>query len=782
MYDSPNSLQETCVDFICKNLEAVCETTTITSQCSMQGFDGDYASPPVEKATKLVFRDSDTYIHSEISEQLLTNLSESGRLSDHTLTLFDPSTTRLRHVILRNASALTTKGLRMLRGHKISDLEATGLKVTVNDLIGCLGEWTLQNLRSLNVARSTFMDGSRYCVVVALSKLRNLQCLNVSCTEFNRHGLEIVVEDLPHLESLDISCTRVDDITPLRKCRDRLKLLTMYNLKLRLLDVSDEKDNHPFGMFTPARSKVTDFLRAVDKVPHLTSLDISEGYNDRDQLFSNWGLQKGFRGFVRRLCKMVVAGTANECQIMEALRRYAHRPLYVQKCLFTLFRLTPEFSHARVDIIKLVLPGMQLHPQQFGLQMAATACLYNLTKGDLAQKIHPNILMRVVDLTLTAMETYPNHYQLQKNTLLTLCSDRILQDVGFDKYRCAKLVMNCLCAFDDASMNRMSVAICSILAAKISTNETSLLGAQPQYMKKLLSIVRSKVETKSVDITIKFTLSALWNLTDESPTTCSVFLEEGGMALFLEVLETFQEESAVETKVLGLVNNIAEVTQLRPRLMVAKFLLILRKLLHSKHIDVSYFAAGIIAHLASDGPEAWIVTTVSRTALLQELGEAVLSWQTPEGEMVAYRSFHPFFPLLTCHGAFQVQLWAVWAIQHVCTKNVKRYCPMLLKEQGNILLEKLYTDQEVDANVRTICGGILRPNPSLYVTQLSATMDPPPPLCYIIHVRPLKHQLDERSMARVACSNLSLESWQMDRMFIINNNYYPSSKSQDTSR
>jgi Zyg-11 family protein len=56
---------------------------------------------------------------------------------------------------------LTTRGLRVLKGHKISNLEATGMKVTVNDLIGCLGEWTLQNLRSLNVARSTFMDGSR---------------------------------------------------------------------------------------------------------------------------------------------------------------------------------------------------------------------------------------------------------------------------------------------------------------------------------------------------------------------------------------------------------------------------------------------------------------------------------------------------------------------------------------------------------------------------------------------------------------------------------------------
>ena len=30
--------------------------------------------------------------------------------------------------------------------------------------------------------------------------------------------------------------------------------------------------------------------------------------------------------------------------------------------------------------------------------------------------------------------------------------------------------MECLCLFDDPSMNRMSVAICSILAAKVSSS------------------------------------------------------------------------------------------------------------------------------------------------------------------------------------------------------------------------------------------------------------------------------------------------------------------------
>lgn len=122
--------------------------------------------------------------------------------------------------------------------------------------------------------------------------------------------------------------------------------------------------------------------------------------------------------------------------------------------------------------------------------------------------------------------------QLQKNSLLTLCSDRILQDVSFNKFHCAKLVMDSLCAFDDQSMNRMAVAICSILgnknnpfccfrtygllrvsAAKITTAETSQLGSNPLYMKKLLSMVENKVSQIQVDITMKFTLSALWNLT-----------------------------------------------------------------------------------------------------------------------------------------------------------------------------------------------------------------------------------------------------------------------------
>ena len=44
-----------------------------------------------------------------------------------------------------------------------------------------------------------------------------------------------------------------------------------------------------------------------------------------------------------------------------------------------------------------------------------------------------------------------------------------------------------------------------------------------------------------------------------------------------------------------------------------------RELLRSAKIDVSYFAAGIFAHIASDGPAAWTVPEPSRQDILTDL-------------------------------------------------------------------------------------------------------------------------------------------------------------------
>ncbi|XP_033113261.1 protein zyg-11 homolog B-like, partial [Anneissia japonica] len=190
------------------------------------------------------------------------------------------------------------------------------------------------------------------------------------------------------------------------------------------------------------------------------------------------------------------------------------------------------FTH----LLQLVLPGMRAHSMHLGVQMAASACLYNLTKLQLGEEVHPSILKSMIELTLKAMRNFPDQQQLQKNALLTMCSDRILQDVDFDRFQASRMVMDCLFAFDDQSMIRMAVAICSILAAKISTKQTAELGTK-RNMQKLLQIVKQKADMQTADIILKFTLSALWNLTDESPSTCAIFVNEGGLELFIKILE-----------------------------------------------------------------------------------------------------------------------------------------------------------------------------------------------------------------------------------------------------
>ncbi|XP_070563133.1 protein zyg-11 homolog B-like isoform X2 [Ptychodera flava] len=738
--DSPASLQDLCLDFISHNLYALCRQ-----------------SPAEDKTgfAKLAFKDPDIYFHGELSEELLKRLSKQYALNDAVLSLFANSkSTRLKRACIKNA-VLSCKGLKALSYHRLVDLDASCVRgVTVNDIIGALGEWTTGHLQSLNVSGTTFVNSSKFCIVISLSMLKALKHLNVSYTEFNNNlGLELVVDSLKLLESLDVSHTPITNAAPLSKCQDRLKSLNMFQVRipdsnlmpviaqltnLRQLDISREVLVHPFsGNQHAGKLNLSRLMMMENVLPNITSLDIS----GRDGLVES-SLQTFLRNHPRvkfvgllltksvvpetlamiDLCSaefltnehhmdyrrdLQVTGESNEKQVLEALRRYSSRANYMHKTLCTLFNMTQALDRARVDMIQLILPGMANHRQHLGVQMAASACLYNLSKQQLADNVHVSALKDMVQLTMDAMETFPNHQQLQKNALLTLCSDRILQDVTFDRFRAAKLVMDCLCTFEDSSMSRMAVAICSILAAKISTEQTALLGSKP-YMKKLLNIVKKKAEEIQADVTLKFTLSALWNLTDESPTTCNIFLSEGGLELLMHILEIFPNETALETKVLGLINNIAEVRELRHTLLRQDFIEHVKNLLSGDQIEVSYFAAGIIAHIASDvGREGWTLSQDLRQQLLKALHDAILSWENPKGEMVAYRSFSPFFPLLGPDGIAEVQLWAVWAIQHVCTKNSVRYCPMLIREGGVRVLKDLIACPDTRGEVRNIAKNIL---------------------------------------------------------------------------
>lgn len=659
---SPYSLLDICLNFLTTHLEKFCSARQDGTLCLQE--------PGV--------------FPQEVADRLLRTMAFHGLLNDGTVGIFRGNQMRLKRACIRKAKISAVAFRKAFCHHKLVELDATGVNadITITDIISGLGsnKWIQQNLQCLvlNSLTLSLEDPYERC----FSRLSGLRALSITNVLFYNEDLAEVAS-LPRLESLDISNTSITDITALLACKDRLKSLTMHHLKclkmtttqildvvrelkhLNHLDISDDKQ---FTSDIALR-----LLEQKDILPNLVSLDVSGRKHVTD---------KAVEAFIQQRPSMQFVGLlATDAGYSEFLTGEGH--------------------------LKLVVTGMRNHPMNLPVQLAASACVFNLTKQDLAAGMPVRLLADVTHLLLKAMEHFPNHQQLQKNCLLSLCSDRILQDVPFNRFEAAKLVMQWLCNHEDQNMQRMAVAIISILAAKLSTEQTAQLGTELFIVRQLLQIVKQKTNQNSVDTTLKFTLSALWNLTDESPTTCRHFIENQGLELFMRVLESFPTESSIQQKVLGLLNNIAEVQELHSELMWKDFIDHISSLLHSVEVEVSYFAAGIIAHLISRGEQAWTLSRSQRNSLLDDLHSAILKWPTPECEMVAYRSFNPFFPLLGCFTTPGVQLWAVWAMQHVCSKNPSRYCSMLIEEGGLQHLYNIKDHEHTDPHVQQIAVAIL---------------------------------------------------------------------------
>ncbi|XP_017830240.2 protein zyg-11 homolog A isoform X11 [Callithrix jacchus] len=243
---------------------------------------------------------------------------------------------------------------------------------------------------------------------------------------------------------------------------------------------------------------------------------------------------------------------------------------------------------------------------------------------------------------------------------------------------------------------------------RLFTETLSMKVTMPAILKELLAIVKQKTTENLDDVTLLFTLKALWNLTDESPAACKHFIENQGLEIVIQVLETFSE-SAIQSKVLGLLNNIAEVRELSSKLVTEDVLKHINSLLWSREMEVSYFAAGIIAHLTSDR-WLWISRDVQRRILLQDLHSTIQNWTSSSCKMTAlvtYRSLKTFFPLLGNFSQPEVQLWAVWAVYHVCSKNPSKYCKMLVEEEGLQLLCDIQEHSEATSQAQQIAASIL---------------------------------------------------------------------------
>ena len=154
-------------------------------------------------------------------------------------------------------------------------------------------------------------------------------------------------------------------------------------------------------------------LRLSSSTPFLSGLvgDNDNYKNDRvakNELLLKLHQQSFNRNFYQNKNDMIVTGESTEPQLVASLRYYKTRHFYIQKSLCHLYMQTKNAHESRPDLLQLIDELMHIHNKSQSVQLAATTCIYNLTRQSLYARVSPSLLTQIINTIIATMLSYPN--------------------------------------------------------------------------------------------------------------------------------------------------------------------------------------------------------------------------------------------------------------------------------------------------------------------------------------------------------------------------------------
>uniref|UniRef100_A0AAY5KHU1 Protein zer-1 homolog n=1 Tax=Esox lucius TaxID=8010 RepID=A0AAY5KHU1_ESOLU len=549
--------------------------------------------------------------------------------------------------------------------------------------------------------------------------------------------VEGLLKPLPALTSLDLSGVQLPRAAFLAQWKERLASLVLYNVDLsedkhpirallffflfpsvsvlpRHLDISREHTSK----FKMTRKTLTAIVQGL---VNLVSLDISghimldnctvphfEEAMGRPSIepckssiypFQELKRPLQFLGLYNTtLCNVThipaykVTGSKNEDQVLNAIEAYTEfRPELAHRAINQLFDIA-RIQHCSqlLRALQLVIAALKCHKYDKSIQVTGSAALFYLTNTEYRSDQSVRLRRQVIQVVLNGMEQY-QEVTVQRNCCLTLCNFSIPEELEFQYGRVNLLLLKILePARQDESIQRIAVHLCNALVCQVDNHHKEAVGKMG-FVKTMLNLIQKKLQDRMCDQVMEFSWSALWNITDETPDNCQMFLNCRGMSLFLDCLKEFPDKQELHRNMLGLLGNVAEVRALRPQLLTPQFISVFSNLLDSKAdgIEVSYNACGVLSHIMFDGPEVWAMEEPLRETVMDKMMAAIQSWDVTSRRNINYRSFEPILRLLPQSIAPVSQHWATWALFNLVSVYPSKYCPLLIKEGGIILLEKV---------------------------------------------------------------------------------------------
>ncbi|KAG7476765.1 hypothetical protein MATL_G00086350 [Megalops atlanticus] len=692
----------------------------------------------------------DVFLPSEICDKLISMYMDlvltdnNFEAHDGFFSLFsDPRSTRLTRVQLRedvvrdkDLEAIAKQGLIELHLTYCNSLSARSLKTLAGlrhtlvslSLFGCSNIFYRQGGAPL---ASDDEDGAspRLETDFSFKGFERLRMLNLGGLA-EEVDVEALLRPLRSLTSLDLSGVRLPSPAFLTQWSDQLTSLVLYNIELseelintltqmeqlRHLDISRQGRRN--SKFKLTRKILTTIVRSL---VNLVSLDISGHVMLDNCAVQNFEEALGrpsiepckssiypFRELKRplqflglydtTLCNLThipaykVTGSKNEDQILNAIEAYTEfRPELAHRAINHLFDIARiQHCSQQLRALQLVIAALKCHKYDKSIQVTGSAALFYLTNTEYRSEQSVQLRRQVIQVVLNGMEQY-QEVTVQRNCCLTLCNFSIPEELEFQYHRVNQLLLWILEPLrQDDSIQRIAVHLCNALVCQVDNDHKEAVGKMG-FVRTMLNLIQKKLHDKLCDQVMEFSWSALWNITDETPDNCRMFLNCSGMKLFLECLQEFPNKQELHRNMLGLLGNVAEVKALRPQLLTPPFITVFSDLLDSKAdgIEVSYNACGVLSHIMFDGPEAWVIEEPRRDVVMERMWEAIRSWDVTSRRNINYRSFEPILRLLPQSIAPVSQHWATWALYNLVSVYSGKYCPLLIKEGGIALLQQV---------------------------------------------------------------------------------------------
>lgn len=720
-YGGPESLAELCFQVICKNLDII----SVKDKCEYRNLLKGVVFP------------------SEICDKLIEYVLRNDPNEDHDrfFTIFkNVWITKLKRVKVVGSN-ITDDSVQILANHKLLRLELTDCPNLTDQSIDYINA-NAENLHTL-ICRGTSViipeKLTAYQKQGYVFKIPNLRTLALEYVPICALEYNILLAGLTNLTNLDLSNSFDVGIFDFFHLIPNLVSLVLYNVKiisqaqafvnnichlknLRHLDIS--QINPEDGVFTNPNTILSDI---VNGLPQLTSLDISgtnlagieivnraiqtvehsfysDMYNnlcDIPGLISRVDRPLQFLGLYgandapcrrRNIPAKLIAGNANEDQILVAAHVYMNNKedlmLKVISDLYQIYRY--ENCHRMDQALCAVLEAMEKYPTQKDIQISGSAALFYIVKMKEKGELEARLKKRIVHTLLIGMSIHKNEETMMRNGCLTLYQFRLPQDVMSHYETLVKLLLHLANnAQQESYVQRIGIFLLNTLACQVTGREKRLLG-NLGCIKTMLELIKYRVESRTFDDVMEVAWSTMWNVTDETPINCQRFFEENGMPLFYRCVMQYSRKEELLKNMMGLLGNVAEVQSLRVHLMQLPYMVVFTNLIRNvrESIEVPYNAVGILAHIASDGVEAWTIEKPSRDVVLELMVEAIERWDISSERNINYRSFLPLLRLVDIYHTPQCQHWAVWALANLTTVYPHKYCILVIREGG---LEKLNT-------------------------------------------------------------------------------------------